>query len=142
LPNAGTHREWRADVLVEGGVVKALGLDLNVPSDALRLDATGKFVLPGTPLIFTLHLVVVRAATLLTTSTRFVGLVSHLGGSSLVPGGIDTHTHMQLPFMGTVAADDFNIGTQAAVAGGTTMIRTFLTAHDAHTTRVCDSRLC
>jgi hypothetical protein len=36
-------------VLVEGGVVKAVGLDLAVPSDALRLDATGKFVMPGTP---------------------------------------------------------------------------------------------
>lgn len=43
-------------------------------------------------------------------------------GKLVIPGGIDTHTHCQLPFMGTVAVDDFNYGTRAAVAGGTTML--------------------
>ena len=47
------------------------------------------------------------------------------GGQFVMPGGIDPHTHMQLPFMGTVASEDFYTGTAAGVAGGTTMIIDF-----------------
>ena len=38
------------------------------------------------------------------------------GGQYVMPGGIDPHTHMQLPFMGTVTADDFYTGTAAGLA--------------------------
>lgn len=78
---------FKADVLCEGGVITAVGSDIQCPKDARVIDATGKYV---------------------------------------IPGGIDPHTHCQLPFMGTVAVDDFNIGTQAAVAGGTTMLIDFV----------------
>lgn len=48
------------------------------------------------------------------------------GGCLVMPGGIDPHTHMQLPMMGTVVADDFYTGTAAAAAGGTTTILDFV----------------
>jgi len=48
------------------------------------------------------------------------------GGQYVFPGGIDAHTHMELPFMGTVSADDFYTGTAAGVAGGTTSIIDFI----------------
>jgi dihydropyrimidinase len=77
----------RADVYCEDGVIKAIGENLDVPSDAEVIDAGGQYIMPG---------------------------------------GIDPHTHMQLPFMGTVASEDFETGTAAAMAGGTTMIIDFV----------------
>jgi len=46
-------------------------------------------------------------------------------GKYVMPGGIDVHTHMELPFGGTSAADTFETGTRAAAWGGTTTIIDF-----------------
>jgi len=83
-----THdQEFRADVLIEGEQIKAVGVDLEVPAGAEEIDASGCYVMPG---------------------------------------GIDPHTHMELPFMGTVASEDFFTGTSAGAAGGTTSIIDFV----------------
>lgn len=46
-------------------------------------------------------------------------------GKLIMPGFIDAHTHMDMPFGGTVTADDWATGTETAAAGGTTMIIDF-----------------
>ena len=76
-------RSYEADVLIEGGVITAIGASLDADE---VLDASGCFVMPG---------------------------------------GIDPHTHMEMPFMGTYSSDDFESGTRAALSGGTTMVVDF-----------------
>ena len=46
-------------------------------------------------------------------------------GMLILPGGIDAHTHLDMPFGGTMSADDFETGTRAAAIGGTTTIVDF-----------------
>src|SRR6185436_11727804 len=46
-------------------------------------------------------------------------------GKYVLPGGIDVHTHLDMPFGGTNSADDFETGTRAAAFGGTTSVVDF-----------------
>ena len=46
-------------------------------------------------------------------------------GAYVMPGGIDPHTHLEMPFMGTTAVETFESGTWAAATGGTTMVVDF-----------------
>jgi dihydropyrimidinase len=79
---------YRADILVDGERIDAIGADL--PASGLTadetIDAKGKYI---------------------------------------IPGAIDVHTHMELPFGGTSAKDTFETGTRAAAFGGTTTIVDF-----------------
>ncbi len=76
-------RTWKADVLIDGGKIAAIGPNLS--GDEV-FDAAGCYVMPG---------------------------------------GIDPHTHLEMPFMGTYSSDDFESGTRAALSGGTTMVVDF-----------------
>jgi dihydropyrimidinase len=58
-------------------------------------------------------------------------------GMLLLPGGVDAHTHLDMPFGGTVSADDFETGTRAAAFGGTTTLVDF--AIQAKGTRMRDA---
>jgi dihydropyrimidinase len=58
-------------------------------------------------------------------------------GLYVIPGGVDCHTHMELPFGGTYASDDFENGTRAAAWGGTTTIVDFAVQTDGANVRAC-----
>lgn len=47
-------------------------------------------------------------------------------GAYVMPGGIDPHTHLEMPFMGTVTAETWESGTHAAISGGTTLVVDFV----------------
>ena len=94
-----------AAVLIRGGTV--VNADRAFRADVLCLD--GKVALVGE------HL-----------STPAGTEIVDAGGQLVMPGGIDPHTHMQLPFMGATTMDDFYSGTAAAMAGGTTTIIDFV----------------
>jgi dihydropyrimidinase len=63
-------------------------------------------------------------------------LVIDATGRYVIPGGVDAHTHMEMPFGGTFASDTFETGTRAAAWGGTTTIVDFVV--QAHGQRVQD----
>src|SRR4051794_28184845 len=51
--------------------------------------------------------------------------VVDVGGCLVLPGLVDNHTHLSMPFMGMWSSDDYDTGTQAAAAGGVTCIVDF-----------------
>ncbi|WP_298010674.1 MULTISPECIES: dihydropyrimidinase [Anaerolinea] len=87
---------FRADILIEGEKIAAIGASLSAP-DAEVLDAEGKLVLPG---------------------------------------GVDVHTHFDLPMFGTVSSDDHYTGHKAAAFGGTTTVIDFV-SQDMPALRQC-----
>src|ERR1700682_5549570 len=63
------------------------------------------------------------------------GRVSDAAARYVMPGGIDVHTHLDMPFGGTTSADDFESGTIAAAFGGTTTLIDFAIQYKGQTLR-------
>ena len=84
---------YTADIGVRDGKITQIGTDLAKGTDAVTVDAEGKYVFPG---------------------------------------GIDVHVHLQLPFSGTISADDFENGTKAAACGGVTTVLDFAIQTKGH----------
>ncbi|HUD55371.1 MAG TPA: dihydropyrimidinase [Terracidiphilus sp.] len=91
-------------VLIQNGTV--VNADASVRADVLIDAGIIKEVRPGIP-------------------ANSVQTVVDATGLLLLPGGIDAHTHLDMPFGGTNSADDFLTGTRAAAIGGTTTIVDF-----------------
>jgi len=77
----------RADIMIEGEIIKAIGLGFDEGDSASVIDASGKIVMPG---------------------------------------GVDVHTHFDLPMFNTVSSDDHYTGHKAAAFGGTTTVIDFV----------------
>jgi dihydropyrimidinase len=63
------------------------------------------------------------------------GRIIDAAGKYVFPGGIDVHTHLDMPFGGTTSADDFETGTRAAAFGGTTTLIDFAIQYKGQTLR-------
>jgi dihydropyrimidinase len=103
-----------ATTLIRGGTV--VGAAGSAPADVLVDGETIAAVLaPGATAL---------GVDLAATSDRWDRVIDATG-KYVVPGGVDAHTHMELPFGGTFASDTFETGTTAAAWGGTTTIIDF-----------------
>src|SRR3954452_14561847 len=95
--------EIHADVLIEDGRIAALAASGTPAAEAFTAERSAM----GAP------------------PPEGWGRTLDATGKYVIPGGVDAHTHMELPFGGTFASDTFETGTRAAAWGGTTTVVDF-----------------
>src|SRR5207249_10246582 len=94
------------DVIIKNGMI--LSAEGELEGDVAILGETIAAVGPG-----------------LAAQDRGRAEVIDAAGRFVLPGGIDVHVHLELPFCGTVSSDDWNTGTRAAARGGVTTVIDF-----------------
>src|SRR5580704_11210965 len=100
--------DFVGDVLIEGETVSAVGRSLGVDAD--RVPGGGADRVPGGD------------------ADRVIDAT----GLLVMPGGIDPHVHLDMPFMGTFSSDTHETGTRAALFGGTTTVIDFVLQRQGH----------
>ena len=64
--------------------------------------------------------------------TEGVDRIIDASGLLVLPGGVDPHVHLEMPFMGTFSSDSYETGTRAALYGGTTTVIDFILQKQGH----------
>lgn len=114
IAKSGSDTAMKSSAGSSSGTILIKSGAIHTASDSFRAD------------LLVEHGKIVQIAAKIDTNFCHNAKVINAAGLDVFPGGIDVHTHFELPFMGAVSPDDFSSGTVAAACGGTTTIVDFV----------------